>query len=619
MVCDQIAEMRAGAGSKSISGTSNGVRMAKKRTLIAGLLIAHATLLLISSRLQFPTRNEVAHVPAGLVCWEGNYSLYSVNPPLWKMLATLPTHFLNPNLSGIRLPHWPGERPEWQDAHAFAVSNAPHYFTLIWSARLAGICWSVIGGWIIYRWAQELYGGQAGLLALALWCFGPSILAHAPLVTPDVPAAVAALGATYIFRHYLRHGTWGRAAAAGVLLGVAQLTKFTLLLLYAVWPVLFLLYALDQGNRAFRLVPLRTRFLQAAAILALSLLMVNLSYEFDGTFQPLGEFQFVSRTFTGKRPVEQHADTPAGNRFSGTLLGRLPIPVPADFLIGLDVQRRDFEGRLSQSYLRGEWREYGWWYYYLYALAVKVPLGTWALVLWGIALTALWPRCRPVCAEELTLWLPAIVTLVLVSSQTGFSHHFRYVLPALPFVCVATGKLGQFLNCNHWKAGTIVAALLVATVTSSLRVYPHSLSYFNELAGGPDCGAEHLVDSNIDWGQDLFFFRAWEDRHPEARPLGLAYFNYIDYRVIGTKYDEVAPDPGPGPATLVESTQVGPHPGWFGVDIYSLKEGPYKYFADFTPVDKAGYSIFIYHISPAEANAARRQRGLSPLKEAERP
>jgi hypothetical protein len=587
------------------------------RTLTFILLAIHGTLLVASSRLHSPTRNEVAHVPAGLVCWEmGRYSVYSVNPPLWKMLATLPTLLLRPNVDRILLPDVAGDRPEWQDAAVFARDNAEDYFALMWSARIVGIGWSLIGGWIVYLWAGALYGGRAGVLALALWCFGPNVLAHAPLVTPDVPAAVAALGATYVFRQYLRKGTWPLATAAGGLLGVAQLTKFTLLILYAVWPVLFLLHTLERDNPVFRQVPLRTRLLQGTGIVGLSLLVLNAGYEFVGTGTPLGEFQFVSVTFTGE-PMDQPGS--GDNRFRGTWFSRLPVPLPADYLAGIDLQRRDFEVNLPPSYLRGEWRERGWWYYYFYALAVKVPLGTWGLVLWGISL-AFFRRYRTELTGELTLWLPAAAILALVSSQTGFNHHLRYVLPAIPFVCVATGKLGRFLAAEHWKAGAVVLTLLAASVAESLSVYPHSLSFFNGLAGGPDRGAEHLVNSNIDWGQDLYFFITWADRHPEARPLGLAYFNYIDYRVVACRsYDTVPPDPDSGPFPLDKAARVGPHPGWFGVDVHSFKVGRYKYFERFTPVAKAGYSIFIYHITPLEANVVRRQMGLPSLPEAEAP
>ena len=105
--------------------------------------------------------------------------------------------------------------------------------------------------------------------------------------------------------------------------------------------------------------------------------------------------------------------------------------------------------------------------------------------------------------------LPAAVVLVLVSSQTGFNHHMRYILPIFPFVFVATGKLAYFFRSDRPWTRLAILALLGWAVFSSLRVYPHSMSYFNELAGGPENGHNYLVDSNIDWGQDLLELRDW--------------------------------------------------------------------------------------------------------------
>ena len=62
------------------------------------------------------------------------------------------------------------------------------------------------------------------------------------------------------------------------------------------------------------------------------------------------------------------------------------------------------------------------------------------------------------------------------------------------------------------------------------------MSYFNEPAGGPENGHNHLVDSNIDWGQDLLELRDWYRQHPEARPFGLAYYHFLDPRLFGIDY-----------------------------------------------------------------------------------
>lgn len=55
---------------------------------------------------------------------------------------------------------------------------------------------------------------------------------------------------------------------------------------------------------------------------------------------------------------------------------------------------------------------------------------------------------------------------------------------------------------------SLVAGSFCWFLASSLWVYPHSLSYFNESIGGPLNGPEHLLGSSADWGQDLFYFKS---------------------------------------------------------------------------------------------------------------
>ena len=81
----------------------------------------------------------------------------------------------------------------------------------------------MLAAWVINRWCRELYGDPAECLGVALWCFDPTVLAFAQVVTPDIPAAVAGLLATYVFGHYLDRPSWQLAIASGLLLGVAQL------------------------------------------------------------------------------------------------------------------------------------------------------------------------------------------------------------------------------------------------------------------------------------------------------------------------------------------------------------------------------------------------------------
>ncbi len=189
------------------------------------------------------TVDESSYIPAGLWHWQtGGFELYRVNPPLPRMLATLPLLAMDLDTDYGPLPSQPGDRPEWEAGPRFADANAGRYLDLLWRARLAGVGWLLLGGWLVCRWAGELYGGRAGCLALVLWCFGPNILAHAPLTTPDLPTTVAGVAACYVFWRYLRKPTWPLTWFGGLLLGLAVQTKFTWLILYGLWPVAAFVY-----------------------------------------------------------------------------------------------------------------------------------------------------------------------------------------------------------------------------------------------------------------------------------------------------------------------------------------------------------------------------------------
>ena len=147
---------------------------------------------------------------------------------------------------------------------------------------------------------------------------------------------------------------------------------------------------------------------------------------------------------------------------------------------------------------------------------------------------------------------------------------------------------------------------LAWSIASSLWYYPHSLSYFNEVVGGPEHGHEHLLDSSISWGQDLLFLKKWYDEHPEARPLYLATYGLVDPSAVGVEFALPAPLPK-------DSGQPGP--GWYAIDVNYLRgsrrpapngKGSQKalwrgsadlqYFNALEPVARIGYSSLVYQI-----------------------
>jgi hypothetical protein len=626
------------------------------RVLPPALLTIHAGLLAYGAAVHSPCIDEVGHMAAGLSHWQlGRFDLYHVNPPLVRMVAAVPVLFAQPKTDWSAYSDAPGARSEFPIGRDFITANGERSFWFFTWARWACIPFSLLGGYVCFRWARELYGDWSGLLALTLWCFGPNILANGQMITPDMGATALGVTTAYVFWKWLKQPSWQLAVASGMTLGLALLTKATWIILFGLWPTLWLLWRaagfipavwraagfipavssqqaietkITEGNPAARLgwKQWGNQALQLGAILLLGLYVLNMGYGFEGCLESLGSHQFVSGTLAGP-DVPEMGRGASGDRFAGTWLGAIPMPVPRNYLLGIDVQKRDFESHFN-SYLRGEWRKEGWWYYYLYGLTVKVPLGVWALALLAVVFGLFASGYATEWRDELTLLAPAAVVLTLVSAETGFNHHLRYVLPIFPFCFVWMSKAARTFEKKNRIAAVLTGAAVAWAVGSSLCVYPHSLSYFNELAGGPANGHSHLVNSNIDWGQDLFYLHDWLKEHPEARPLHLAYFGAFDPEVAGIEF---SPPPSiPRSPEEASDLEVGPHPGWYAVSVSLLRglkfgvpngrDGDglstlnnYAYFLRFRPFARAGWSIYIYHITPEECAQARQAMGLSAL------
>jgi dolichyl-phosphate-mannose-protein mannosyltransferase len=594
------------------------------------LLIVHSSLLAWSAYRHSPVDNEVAHLAAGFSHFDlGRFDLYRVNPPLIRTVAALPIAALSPRMTWRAYDLDPLVRAEVSTGQDFLHCNGARTFWLVTLARWACIPFSVLGGYVCYRWARDLYGAASGLTSLSLWLFCPYVLGHSSLIIPDSHAAALGVTAVYCFWRWLKQPHWKRALAAGFTLGLAELAKTTLLVLYPVLCLSWIIYHLPKSaaDSKYRIWNLGSLF----AIIGISVIVINIGYTFEGSFRRLGEYRFQSLLMTGTPSLEETSEL-GENRFHGTWCGRIPLPLPANYLQGVDAQKLDFDQK-RWSYLRETWKVGGWPYYYLYALVVKIPLGTWLLFAMAIAVSVLRRGYSTDTRSEIALLLPAFLVLTVVSSHVGFGVHSRYVIPALPFVFVWISKVARAITLNHYITALVVAASLSSSISSSLSVYPHSIAYFNGLAGGPRQGHKHLLGSNLAWGQDLLYLQMWYDNRPEPVALRLAVSTANDPRVIGI--DFTLPPMGPRPASREADARLcseGPVPGWYGVDVNALHATPlsvvdgrggwknastpycsYAYLRKLRPVAIAGYSIYIYHITLDDANRVRRELGLPEL------
>jgi hypothetical protein len=569
----------------------------------ACVLGCHIVLLSILAIRSTPNVDELAHLPCGVIHWRyGRFDFYRVNPPLIRMIAALPALVLRPSLDFAIPTGGPYSRPEFVLGGRFMQANGRSTRWHIAAARLALLPVSLLGALTCYWWARDLFGLGPGRVALLIWAFSPDVLAWGGTILPDIGAAAFASCAGYHFYKWSRMGGFRETLSSGLFLGCALLSKSTLIILVPLWITIAVLGAVKGQGRSSRI----KHVFEVSLICTIGILIVNMGYAFYGTLKPLGAFQFTSALLGGPEAHES-----PGNRFRGSWVGKIPVGVPEDYVLGVDVQRRDFEVG-KWSFLRGEMRFGGWYHYYIYALSVKTPIGTLVVAALGAWLAVFTKAGRARWEAELIIWGAVLAILLVVSSQTGFNRYLRYLLPAYPFGIVAISRAGLLLDLQRsvW-ATAIVYGAMIGTIVASLSVYPFSMSYFNCLVGGPRGGHRHLLDANIDWGQDLFYLKEYLDAHPEIDDLGVSYFGAYDVGLAGISSNRIIAHEEHSRNALN-----GPRPGWYAVSVnhvYGYRQiqharPKHSYFAQFKPVHVIGYSIYLYHLTEDDIGKLRLSR-----------
>ena len=646
--------------------------------------VVHWTVAYDTLRRKTPTVDEIAHLPAGISYWQRHtFKVYRHNPPLARLVAAAAAETCQPVMYYGQ--NWRKQDPinHWQFALAFLVRNADNpqqYLQCFTRSRMVIALWSALTIPFLFWWGCWWRGVPAGWLAAGLWAISPNIIAHAGMVTTDLAATSLGLIACFFFARWLDRPCWRRATVAGVCLGLAQLVKFSSLWLYILWPLWAAVYWATlptTADRPGRLARWHPRFLFTTAAIRqclflglLSLLVLNAGYLFEGTLRPLGEFPFVCDMLTRWRtpndgPPDKGASTTYNqvhqvrvNRFRGSWLGWLPCPLPEHYIGGFDEQKFEADGGSAafkkregyQMYLRGELRRRSWWYYYVYALAIKVPLSTWFLLLLAGVGACVYSEGQ---SHRLWPWAMLIVVpLLAMSLLTNINIGVRYVLPVFPFVFLCAGSvLGSGRPCWY----KLLAGLAVIwNVWALAAIHPNELAYFNESIGGPTQGRFHLIDSNLDWGQDLRGLSRWLARHPRWHDVRIAYMGTVLPEIEGITDYRLAPrDPRhvPKSARLPEEVTdelraMGPQPGQFAISV-NFERGmrfhtpcpiqlwpqipptlfspcppmlcsfaeDYAYFQHLTPriEPQIGYSILLYDVSREEANRVRRCLGMPLL------
>ncbi|MDR2643808.1 MAG: glycosyltransferase family 39 protein, partial [Planctomycetaceae bacterium] len=192
--------------------------------------------------------NEDGRIASGLIHLEiGDYSTFHVNPPLVDMLGSFPAFCAQtycPTFADLGFSHL--GRMEGKAGTIWVNKNVDHFYWAVLGRYCVMIIF-VLGGMIIcYVWTKKVLGIYVAITVSLIWMFSPYILGNGCLICPDVPSATTGVVALYFFHCWLKHSEILESLIAGIVLGLAELTKFTLLIFYPLFVVIWLVYRLSE-------------------------------------------------------------------------------------------------------------------------------------------------------------------------------------------------------------------------------------------------------------------------------------------------------------------------------------------------------------------------------------
>jgi hypothetical protein len=377
---------------------------------------------------------------------------------------------------------------------------------------------------ITVYWSRSWYGPRAMTLAAWIFAISPNLIAHGALATMELPLLATSAATFLLFWRYLETRRIGWFIASAAVAGLAFSCKFTAILLP---PLLAVIDGLAARNANPRETIARTSCRVAARLVAFGAIMV---------FADLAITSFAMISLSPTRG-EHPSIGPLSRLVGATLATRMyESPIPQD-LVGFITQTY-LQVSGGASYLFGERKMTGWWYYYFVALAVKLPLAFWWFFCARLALgtsAASGDRAQPRTRALIVVFIMLFLTITALCSSRNYG--VRYLLPLAPLAIVWISAVAE--SSRRRLAGAAIAFGLGGYAVALIGIHPYELTYFNELAGGPIGGRRILSDSNLDWGQGLISLERMQAKNPELRDITLYYFGETQpafYGVSGRSY-----------------------------------------------------------------------------------
>jgi hypothetical protein len=491
--------------------------------------------------------DEIAHLTAGYSYWTTNdYRLQPENGNLPQRWAALPLLRRNLKFPSLDQAAW-RISDVWEMGFRWFFDLGNDLEGMLRDGRRMIALFGIGAGALVFLWSRRLHGDLAGLLGVTLFAFCPTMLANGALITSDMAATcmfLAAVTAFWAMAHRLTLLRWLLFSGA---LGLVCVAKFSAPLIAPMCALLFCVRltgadALEAGW------PLPARILgrlrvglalvgASLAACAVAVAIIWASYGFR--YQMYRHFEPGHvRDLVGWDVLEDQG----GPIVPLMRFARAHELLPESYLYGFAHTWRF--SRYRKAFLNGDYRSKGWVQFFPYTVSVKTPIALFGL----LALAGLFALSRgrsgPEWRSRLYAWSPLLALFVVywtfsLTSHLNIGH--RHIMPVYPVLFVmASGAAGWIGRPRRWT-GLLVAGLVAWFAAESVWIRPHYLAYFNEIVGPRDAW-KHLVDSSLDWGQDLPAVHRWLEEHPQKGPVFISYFGSGDlayYKVNATRIGDV--------------------------------------------------------------------------------
>ena len=488
--------------------------------ILAGLAVLHILLAAWGMRHTGVTNDETAHLTAGYSYWKFNdYRLQPENGNLPQRWAGLAMMAAQPVLDPASAPRLWQNSEVWLIGNQFFFGSGNAIDSLLFLARSFMLVWPLALGGLVYFWSRQLWGVQGALLSAALFAVSPTVLANGWLVTSDTTAAFCLLAAVHAWWRTLQRPGWRDATISVLAAGLAFVAKFSCVLLVPMFGLLALVHLWLHRHDVLRIAKLTAA--HGVGIWIIIWIAFGLRYsaaspglpELDKFFLPWDTLLADSGPFTHLIAFARHWQL-----------------LPEAYIEGFAHVR--YQGSARDAFLFGEYRSTGWWWFFPACFLLKsssaeliATIGVIGVCGRHMVRRITWSNPRLRAGWPLLVFV-AVYGIFSLLSTLNIGH--RHILPLYPVLFIAAGALTR---SSPSRIRSWLIALPALSLAGTLGIAPHYLAFFNFPSGGPDRAWTKLVDSSLDWGQELPALARWAaENRPTHEPVYVAYFGSDDVR-----------------------------------------------------------------------------------------